>query len=67
VEKSLAELEAVSPHSIMERGYGAIIDEGGRLVTTSNALKKGDFLTVIFKDGKIRCLVEKVEEASYGR
>jgi len=44
-----------------------LIGEDGKLIGSANALKIGDLLTVICKDGKIKCLVNEVRRASYGR
>lgn len=67
IEILQAEIKAVSPYAIMERGYAVLTDENNKLILSAEALKKGDFLTVICKDGKIRCLVEEVRRASYGK
>ncbi len=66
MEIRLSELKAGSPYAIMARGYGALMDERGKLVTSAKALKTGDSLTVICKDGKIICYVEEVRRAPYG-
>ncbi|HPO03961.1 MAG TPA: exodeoxyribonuclease VII large subunit [Bacillota bacterium] len=63
----VSELRMDSPYSIMEKGYGVLIGEDGKLIGSANALKIGDLLTVICKDGKIKCLVNEVRRASYGR
>ncbi|MGI6733123.1 MAG: exodeoxyribonuclease VII large subunit [Anaerovoracaceae bacterium] len=67
VEQLHAELRLSSPYTIMERGYGALIDENGKLLTSANTLKTGDLLTVICKDGKIKCYIEEVRRAVYGK
>ncbi len=67
VEILLAELRSGSPYSIMEKGYGVLVDEAGKLLVSADSLKIGDFLTVIFKDGKIKCSVNEVRRASYGK
>ncbi len=67
VEILLTELSAGSPYSIMERGYGALIDGSGKLLTSATTLKAGDSLTVICKDGKIKCYVEEVRRTTYGK
>jgi exodeoxyribonuclease VII large subunit len=67
IEQLHAELRLSSPYSIMERGYGALVDENGRLLTSANTLKTGDLLTVICKDGKIKCSIEEVRRAVYGK
>jgi exodeoxyribonuclease VII large subunit len=67
VEQLFAELQLSSPYSIMERGYGALVDVNGKLITSVEGLNKGDLLTVICKDGRIKCSIEEVRRADYGR
>lgn len=67
VEQLFAELQLSSPYSIMERGYGALVDVNDKLITSVEGLNKGDLLTVICKDGKIKCSIEEVRRADYGR
>ncbi|HZK01321.1 MAG TPA: exodeoxyribonuclease VII large subunit [Anaerovoracaceae bacterium] len=61
------ELQAASPYSIMERGYGALLDEQGKLLTSLQKLKTGDLLTIIHRDGRIISSVEDIKEAPYGK
>lgn len=61
------ELKAFSPYSIMARGYGALLNEEGRLITSLKALKTGDLLTIMHKDGKIISSVMDIKEGSYGK
>jgi exodeoxyribonuclease VII large subunit len=42
VEQLFAELQLSSPYSIMERGYGALVDVNGKLITSVEGLNKGD-------------------------
>ena len=67
VEQLFADLQLSSPYSIMERGYGALVDVNGKLITSVEGLNKGDLLTVICKDGRIKCSIEEVRRADYGR
>ena len=46
-----ARLEAVSPFSIMQRGYAMAMDEKGNPVTTAHSAKVGQALQVRMKDG----------------
>ncbi|GAB1475355.1 exodeoxyribonuclease VII large subunit [Bacillota bacterium] len=62
-----AGLSAASPYTIMERGYGALLDESGGLIQSVKGLKIGDSLTIIHKDGKIICSVEEVKEGLYDK
>ena len=60
IELLKGELNRSNPLEIMNRGYGAILNKEGRLATGVEPFKPGDFLTVIFKDGKIKCTVDEI-------
>lgn len=60
LQQAMAELKAGNPYEIMRRGYAAVLDSEGRLAVSASAFGRGDSLTVIFNDGKIKCLVEEV-------
>ena len=64
--KSRAELEANNPLEIMKKGYGIILDKFGKVSGSAWRFVPGDSLTVIFKDGKINCLVESIGGAEDG-
>lgn len=49
-----------NPYEIMKQGYAAIQTADGRFASGATMFQPGDFLTVIFKDGKINCSVEEV-------
>ncbi|WP_027398580.1 exodeoxyribonuclease VII large subunit [Anaerovorax odorimutans] len=53
-------LDAFNPYNIMDRGYAAVTDEKGILVSSIAKLKKGDFLTAKLKDGEIDCKIEYI-------
>ena len=48
------------------RGYGAIVDEQGRLIGSAQQLKPQDTLTVLLKDGQAECTVKEVRRGPYG-
>ncbi|MBQ7758552.1 exodeoxyribonuclease VII large subunit [Anaerotignum sp.] len=52
-----ARLEAVSPFSIMQRGYALLMDEKGKPVTTAEAAAVGQAVQVRMKDGILRAEV----------
>ena len=58
------ELTAANPYEIMKRGYGAILNTKGKLVSTVEAFAPADSLTVIFNDGKIKCIVDEIRRNS---
>ena len=52
-----ARLEAVSPFSIMQRGYAVAMDEKGIPVTSVLSAKEGQALQVRMKDGILETTV----------
>ena len=60
LSKLTAKLEALSPLSILGRGFAAVFDDKGTVVSGVNEVKKDDLLTLQFKDGNARVKVENV-------
>ncbi|MFH1143945.1 MAG: exodeoxyribonuclease VII large subunit [Candidatus Eisenbacteria bacterium] len=52
---------ALNPGAVLERGYAAVFDEGGRLVSRVGDLRVGDGLRVVLQGGSLRCRVEQVD------
>lgn len=55
-----AQMEAMSPLSVLSRGYAAISKEG-RVVTTAKDVDAGDRLEIRFADGAVRAVAEANE------
>ncbi len=55
-------LDALNPLKIMSRGYGAVFDPQGSVVSSVNHLKVGDRLTVRLADGSALARVEEIRE-----
>ena len=55
------QLEALNPKSIMDRGYGAILDSQGKLVSSVEGFACGDTFTTVMKDGTVEGKVLHVE------
>lgn len=53
-------LRSLDPKAIMARGYSAVMDQEGKLVSSIGQLHKDQELTVVFKDGQADCTVEDV-------
>lgn len=53
-----AELSALSPTSILDRGYSIAQDENGNIVSSINQIHKDDLLGIRVKDGSIKVKVE---------
>lgn len=67
IESLRSELYASNPYEILSKGYGAILNGKGELAMSVKAFEPGDFLTVIFKDGKINCYANEVLRGNYGK
>ena len=61
LDQTLDRLELLNPIRLLRRGYGIVEDEGGKLVRSAAGTKKGDSLTVILADGRVRTNVTEVE------
>ncbi len=53
-------LFAISPYSILQRGYSIVKDENGEILKSTKALKKGQRLKTTLKDGIISSIVEEI-------
>lgn len=52
-----SKLDALSPLSVLGRGYALVKDESGRLVTRAAQLRPGQSVVVRFEDGETACRV----------
>lgn len=57
IDERLIRLKTSDPNKILDKGYAYIVDEN----KTASTLKPGDFLTLILRDGKIKCEIKEVE------
>jgi len=57
-EKASSLLEALSPRSIMMRGYGLVFDDKGKLITSVNSLKKDQIIKLELHDGQKNAKIE---------
>ena len=53
------EIEALSPLSVLKRGYSLVTDEEGRVVRDKNQVKEGESLKIRVENGTIRTIVQK--------
>ena len=58
-----ASLDALSPLSVLGRGYALVEDEGDRLLRSSSQASVGGRVRVRLSEGALRCRVEGVEGA----
>ena len=57
-------IEAADPRRILERGYALAVDGDGVVMKCAKGRKAGDDISVMFADGTLGCVVNKV---NYGR
>ncbi|WP_408006710.1 exodeoxyribonuclease VII large subunit [Pseudalkalibacillus sp. A8] len=63
-QNKIGKLNALSPLSIMERGYSLAYDQGtDNLIKSVKQVQPGDQVTVRLKDGKLDCQVWGLEES----
>lgn len=65
LEKVRGKLQSGNPFEIIEQGYAVILNAKGHFAKSVEAFEPGDSLTIIFKDGKINCSVDKIRRAPY--
>ncbi len=53
-------LEALSPLSVLSRGYGALYSENGSVISHASGVKSGDTVKVRLSDGEITARAEEV-------
>ncbi len=56
----VAQLNALSPLTVLSRGYGVIQHEDGKLIRSVKELKAGDKLIITITDGKFSTVCDKV-------
>ena len=61
IQQSKLVLEHLDPKSIMDRGYAAITNENGKLVTSIDDVRVNQQIAVVVKDGKLGAIVNKIE------
>ena len=60
LKTAVAQLNALSPLTVLSRGYGVIHDVDGRLVRSVKKLKSGDKLVITMTDGKFEAVCDKL-------
>ncbi len=56
------QLNALSPLAVLTRGYGALYDENGQVLTSVKAVNKGSTVNIKLSDGSIKARAESVNE-----
>ncbi len=61
--KNVSTLEAVSPLSVLARGYSIITDKQNKIISSSSQLSLDQEINASFKEGKILAkVVKKIDE-----
>jgi exodeoxyribonuclease VII large subunit len=55
-----ANAKALNPLGVLKRGYAAVFSEGGKVITSSHALKTGDNINLSFANGTVHSVVKDV-------
>ena len=61
LEKACAQLDALSPLSVLSRGYSVVFDDEGQIVKSVVGIKKSDKISIQLSDGTVSAIVEGVE------
>ncbi len=59
---TVAKLDALNPLKIISRGYSAVTDKDGNVVSSAEKIQVGDSLSVRFADGRATATVTEVEQ-----
>ena len=60
LSKSAARLEALSPLSVLSRGFAAVYSNDEKVITTVKDIKEDDILNLKMKDGTVTAAVKSV-------
>ena len=61
--KNISTLEAVSPLSVLSRGYSIVTDEEKNIITSSDRLKVKQKIKARFEEGQVLAeVIEKIDE-----
>lgn len=59
LKANAGKLNALSPLTVLSRGYGVVQNEEGMLIRSSKGLKTGDKLIITMTDGKFKVIYDK--------
>lgn len=60
--KTAATLDSLSPFKVLARGYSMVTDKDGKIIASSENLKKDDIVNIKFSKGNAECVVLSSEE-----
>ena len=61
ISEYAGKLTALNPLSVLSRGYGAVFDSNGRILTEASEIRAGQKISVRMRDGKVDANVTSVE------
>lgn len=59
--KAIAKLHALSPLSVLKRGFSVVCDEKGRIISDKAQLKLNDKVAIRLHDGTVKALISSME------
>lgn len=59
---SISKLENLSPLKILNRGYGYVTNEKGKIVNSVHNIRQNDKINVTLNNGFLKCNVDKIQE-----
>ncbi|MDY3333217.1 MAG: exodeoxyribonuclease VII large subunit [Gallibacter sp.] len=59
-----ARLNGLNPRKIIERGYGALLDENRDFISSVEKLNVGDLFSIMMQDGEIEVEIKKIKKVS---
>lgn len=63
VDKALITLKENDPRNIFNKGYAAVLDDNGNIVSGINDIEQGNEYSVRMKDGSFRAMVTDIERS----
>ncbi len=58
-QSTIKELKALSPLSVLDRGYAIVTKESGKVVSSAKDVKNGEIINIRVKKGSFSSIVEK--------
>lgn len=55
--KTASALDTLSPFKVLARGYSMVTDKDGKIIVSSDNLKKDDVVNIKFSKGDAQCVV----------
>ncbi len=62
----VSKLTALNPMAVLSRGYGAVFDSDGKVISSTKSVDKGQKINLELSDGKLEATVDKVIQNNGG-